>query len=406
MKLPSSFEISNFIRFNLFNPDFFKDYIYSIINDREKIKKAVWTAVLLRFVWFFFVGHGDLGTYKYWMLFLKDLPLFSSYDIPSSAEFDVLPLTVIMLKTITSIIEVIPDGLNIPGFAHTGVRFANILIEAGCIYLLHRELKNSFITFFLLFNPASILDGYLWGQMDVTYTLLFVLSLVYFLGCKPILSGLFLGLSIAFKTQTLLFLPLFGLIVLIRKKNWPSFFKLVSIAFIVTAGLYLPFMLAGKNFWAPVMVNFTAYGRYDFVSVNALNIWWGLFARYEERFPGNHELVLGMLSRRHFALICFAIAYSAILIKTLRAKLDDESIYRLFAILCFSYFMLLPEMHERYLYPFFIFYVFILKKDKSWYVLFWLVNAFYAFNLLYGGWLSWSKLRTIPFFNISIVNTE
>ncbi|WP_256011599.1 glycosyltransferase 87 family protein [Desertivirga xinjiangensis] len=403
MKLPSSLEISNFIRFNLFNPFFYKDKISSAVDNPEQFKKAIWIAVLLRFMWFFFIGHSDLEIYKYWMIFLKDLPIFSSYNIPTYAEFDVLPLTAIILKIVTSIIELIPNGINIPGFAYTGIRFANLLIEAGCIYLLHKELKNPFITFFLLFNPASILDGYLWGQMDVTYTLLFVLSLVYFLGRKPLLSGLFIGLSIAFKTQTLLFLPLFGLIILIRKENWASFFRLVSVALIITSTLYLPFMLGGKEFWAPVMVSFTAYGRYDFISVNALNIWWGMFAQYDLQFPDNHALVFGLISRRHFALSCFAVVYSLILIKTLKIKLNNENIFRLFSILCFSYFMLLPEMHERYLYPFFIFYVFVLRKDKTWYVLFWLVNAFYAFNLLYGGWLAWSGLRTITFFNISIV---
>src|SRR5690606_33174205 len=153
----------------------------------------------------------------------------------------------------------------------------------------HKELKNPLVTFFLLFNPASILDGYLWGQMDVTYTFLFLLALIYFLNNKNILSGLFLGLSLAFKTQTLLFMPLFGLIALLKKENWKAFFQLVFISLAGTAVLYLPFMIKSNDFWAPVKVSITAYGRYDFISVNALNIWWGLFAQFNVLFPDNHE---------------------------------------------------------------------------------------------------------------------
>src|SRR5690606_15319946 len=124
------------------------------------------------------------------------------------------------------------------------------------------------------FNPASIIDGYLWGQMDVSYTLLFLLSLIYFLNKKNSLSGIFLGLSLAFKTQTLLFIPLFGLIVLLKKESWKAFFQLVFTSIAVTIALYLPFMIKSNDFWAPIKVSVTAYGRYDFISVNAFNIWW------------------------------------------------------------------------------------------------------------------------------------
>jgi len=161
MKRLSLTRIYYFFQLHFFNAKYTHEYILTRFSSTSLLKKTIFTAVILRLLWFFFIGHGDLGTYKYWMLFLKDIPLFESYNIPlHPSHFDILPLTVIILQAISSFINIFPEGMAIPGFAQTGVRLTNLVIELFCIFLIHKELKKPLVTFFLIFNPASIIAGY------------------------------------------------------------------------------------------------------------------------------------------------------------------------------------------------------------------------------------------------------
>ena len=67
----------------------------------------------------------------------------------------------------------------------------------------------------MLISPVTLLNAYGWGQIDIIYAILIFCSLYALIDKKIYWSAFYLGLSLSLKSQTLLFLPLFGLLLIV-----------------------------------------------------------------------------------------------------------------------------------------------------------------------------------------------
>jgi hypothetical protein len=113
-------------------------------------------------------------------------------------------------------------------------------------------------------------------------------------------------------------------------------------------------------------------------------------------FPANQILVFGLISRKWLAYGLFTIIYTWLLILLAKNK-SPEQIFRIFAFFCFSYFMFLPEMHERYLFPFFIFSAYLCSFNFKEFKYLLIVSILHSLNLLWG-WGEQKYIKTqIPF---------
>jgi hypothetical protein len=64
--------------------------------------------------------------------------------------------------------------------------------------------------------------------------------------------------------------------------------------------------------------------------------------------------------------------------------------------------MFLPEMHERYLFPYFIFSIFLLIKDRTEWKFYVALSVIHVFNLFWAWILIW-KLPGFYMFEVSII---
>jgi hypothetical protein len=131
----------------------------------------------------------------------------------------------------------------------------------------------------------------------------------------------------------------------------------------------------------------SAAGRYNFISVNAFNFYWAIWADFglkmQLKFPSNDALVFGLISRKILAYSLFSIVFAWILVQIAKHRQQEMKIMALLSLYCFSYFMLLPEMHERYLFPMFIFSAYLLSVDSKEWPYFLMISLLHAINLFW-----------------------
>jgi dolichyl-phosphate-mannose-protein mannosyltransferase len=260
--------------------------------------------------------------------------------------------------------------------------------------------------FLLVLNPVILLNAYFWGQVDLLFGGILLMAVVTLIQNKYVYSAIFAGLALSMKSQMLLFIPLFGMIYLLKGDN-RKIWRIKSLGILAGVAAFIipsiPFFFH-QNPMISFEPHYTASGRYPYIAMNAMNVWWAIFADYSLKaqllFPSGETEVLGLISRKSFAFLCFAPIYGIILFWCVkfRKSLSPEFIIKMFALLSISYFMWLPEMHERYSFPFFIFapaIVLVFKKEWLFYLAF---TAIHLFNLVWA-WGEQTHFTQEWFFN-------
>ncbi len=218
------------------------------------------------------------------------------------------------------------------------------LATATVIYFFVRKQSSFKValvsTALYAFNPATIYNTAVWGQLDAVYTFFLVLSLVLALKSKPIPSAVVFALGLLTKPQGIALLPLVAF--LIYKKNGLKNLLISVAAFAATIILVvLPFEGVGNPFTFLVKVYSAGYTYYNYTSVNAFNLW-GLFALW---MKDGYLFYVGWI-------LFGAIAVFSLYFVHKRFKISGDMI-AIFAafMLFFAFFMLPTRIHERYLFP-------------------------------------------------------
>lgn len=356
-------------------------------NNNRNFRLAIFIALAARLVLFASDGHNhDFDFFEYWAERMVDHGFTNIYQIQADRfECDYPPLYLYIIAFTGHLFNM--AGLEIHSHLFSSVlKFITLLAEAGFIFYAWRLTKNRLFIVALLLNPITLINAYAWGQIDLLYTALLFCSIIHALRSEIYASAVFLGLSLALKTQTLLFMPL--MLVFLLKAKASHLKRLLGAALVLFIYLLpnLPFIIGAPDPMDSFTPHLTASGRYDYISVNAFNIWWALWADYKFKvqllFPPNNELVFGLITRKSFALIISGIIYLAVLAASWR-KLRMEQQIALISFFCLSFFMFLPEMHERYLFPFFIFSCFLLSAYRSEWKFFTILAFLHAFNLIW-----------------------
>jgi|GEM_PF-856676 len=250
-------------------------------------------------------------------------------------------------------------------------------------------------------NPALLLDGPVWGQIDLFPALLAVLAVAGLIKRSRLTlwSPTFLVAALLCKFQMVAILPIYAGLALYR---WKWFAK--GIPFAVAAGvlIVLPWFMFDS---VPALLQ-NAYIKnmsiYPYATFNAANLWMIVVGNM---VPDNRLLFQGtkvateswqfFLTAKGFGMTAFSLLSVWIMWKSWKERKGLDT-WKLATLIMCAFFILLPGMHERYLLPAVPFAMLAWATDVRKGFLFLTVVILCTFNIMQingftGSWL-WEPL--------------
>ena len=204
----------------------------------------------------------------------------------------------------------------------------------------------------IVLNPAYILVGPIWGQVDSILALFCFLAVYYTAEKKYTRSYFLFAIAVLIKPQALFFTPvlIYGIIDFVRSDDYTKE-KLVKILLSgvgAVAFMFVTFMPFGSNPIEGISVILSQYtetlASYPYMTVNAFNIYGAIGKNWAGLTTGSS--IIG------YGVILLIVAYSAYVF--FKSK-SPAKYYLSSFILVFGMFMLAVKMHERYAFPGIIF---------------------------------------------------
>lgn len=212
------------------------------------------------------------------------------------------------------------------------------------------EWKRHALAGFIALNPALLLAGPVWGQVDLFPVVLAIAS-IYCMSRRrtAVFAPMLYVVSLLAKFQMILFLPIFGGLFL---KHWRYSWRELWPIIPAVALVLLPYALGGNliNMLSRAYVQTT--GQYPYATFNAANLWYlwaGNVAPDNVPVMGISENGLGFLFKPSImGKVLFVLVSVFTLVKTLLSK-NVRTIWGLAFLNAIAFFTVLPGMHERYL---------------------------------------------------------
>jgi len=344
-----------------------------LLNKRWFLLFLFLVALLLRF---YFVPNpgfeADISFWKSWGLAPYDHGLVEGLTLTNNnypTPFGYL------LWTITSLYSIFANPHLFNEFwANTNLLFLTLMklpailadlgIGAGIIYIGKNAKKLGFPTLperlylFLavlyLFNPISLLDSAVWGQVDSLGVLLFLGSVILLLSKKPFLAGLLYMIALMTKLQNMIYGPLFFLFAW-QYLGRAGLIKALIGGSVGFFGLNIEFLLAGRM--NRVITSLTAnYDYFPYLSLNAYNLWW-IVAKGFGMQVSDKILAIGIVNAKTVGLLLFSSSY-ALATLTMLQKKNTNIVYTFFLGLIIAaggFFLFQTESHDRYAFPLIVF---------------------------------------------------
>ncbi len=274
------------------------------------------------------------------------------------------------------------------------LKLPGILADLGIAYLIYRifakekkERLGIFGAVLFLFNPVIWYNSSVWGQTDSIINFFALLSFFLLFEKKVFWAILALTTSFYIKASLFIFLPIF-LIVLVRQK-----YKLeqIVISLIVSALvvwiLSFPFSKGEVFGWLFGIYKDKVFSQQlQVVSANALNFWGAIFGVRDSAVEVSHDVLFGPLNYKIWGYILFSIFYAPALWLVYK-KQDIKSVVWSLVVASFSSFMLLTNMHERYLYPLFPYLTILAAVGSVDLLIYWLISFISLVNLYNFWWV-------------------
>ncbi len=305
----------------------------------------------------------DIDTFKGWAAALERCGFSQVYK--ENMFLDYPPGYLYVL----AVLEKLRQWLDLPAISRNFtllIKLPAILADMACgaalLWLGRRKLGGTralFLSAAYLFCPAILVNSAQWGQVDSVATAILLASVLLLYREWYIPSALLYGLSIACKPQMLIFAPLYLFFALKQRK----FLKLaLGVACAVGAVLLtaLPFTENWDFLWLLQRYQSTL-DYYNYYSVNAYNFW-ALIGWNWRGLPGGWQLQLLTFSAPVLAtLLCGGLVFFS------KRK---EALFVCPALLMSVMYLFGIKMHERYLYPVFLFllvaYLFLPNRRLLW----------------------------------------
>lgn len=236
------------------------------------------------------------------------------------------------------------------------LKLPSILSDLGIAYLIYKLLKNHkdeklgiLGAIIFLVNPVIWYNSAVWGQTDAIVNFFALLAFCLLLQKKITLSLVAFALSLYIKASLLIFAPIYLIVVLRQKYSVKQLIGSAVLTASVIGLLTLPFSREEPFGWLYWLYSEKVFGeQLHIITANAFNLWAAIAGIHERP----ETFLLGPLSYEIWGVILFTIAYLPTLYLIYKRQ-DTKSIIWALAISAFASFMLLTNMHDRYLYPLF-----------------------------------------------------
>lgn len=363
-----------------------------------KLKHILLIALIVRLVFVPFIAeHTDLTTNAIWGIYAREFGLRGYYDwlnFGNYARPEYPPLSTLLFLLIRIVwqgifsvlwfinvnLKAFPSGL-VSWFDNFGnlalLKLPGVLADIGIGVLIFNYTKSKKLAALYLFNPAVIYLSAVWGQTESFIALFALLGILLFLK-KNYFQG-FWCFFVSFLTKASM-LPAFPVIALQSLKAKMKKQQVIILIICLLAGAYfvgslftdhLPIWWLIRNYKDKFIV-----GPLNllFINLNAFNFW-GL------------TLGLGQIPDAPYRLTAWIISGVFFLVILNKFRQKSTNIFFALAMIFFAAFMFLPRMHERYLFPIFVFFPFILAKFPKLTRVFYLLSGVFLFNLYHGWWI-------------------
>ena len=344
-----------------------------LLNKRWFLLFLFLVALLIRFCFIPNPGfEADIAFWKSWGLAPYDHGLIDGLDLTNNNYPTPFGYLLWVITTVYSIFA--NPHLFTDFWANTNLLFLTLIklpailadlgIAAIIIYIGKNAKKLGFPTlpelFYLtlaalyLFNPVSILDSAVWGQVDSLGVFLFLGSVVLLLSKNPFLAGLLYMIALMTKLQNMIYGPLFFLFAW-QYLGRAGLIKALIGGTVGFFGLNIEFLLAGRM--NRVITSLTAnYDYFPYLSLNAYNLWW-IVAKGFGMQVSDKILAIGLVNAKTLGLLLFSSSY-ALAAFTMLQKKNTNIVYTFFLSLIIAaggFFLFQTQSHDRYAFPIIVF---------------------------------------------------
>mgnify|MGYP000114840107 CR=1 FL=1 len=230
-----------------------------------------------------------------------------------------------------------------------------ILADFGIAYLIYKFTNKQWASILWLINPVIWYNSSVWGQYDSVINFLALLSFYFLLKKKLVLSSLSLALSLYTKFSLVIFVPIWLIIALKQNYGFKRYALTILCSLFTVLLLSFPFSKDNPIEWLYYLYKDKVLTQQmQVITANAFNFW-SLLTGPELR---SHSLPFIGLTYQIWGYILFGVFYLLLLYRFFRLVFINHNsliinlVWSL-ALTAFSSFMLLTNMHERYLYPLF-----------------------------------------------------
>ncbi|MGD6889979.1 hypothetical protein [Bacillus mobilis] len=290
-------------------------------------------------------AHGDLVNYPPFFLALLGIygDILSFFNIHVEAAGVLIRIPSIVFEVVAIII-----------FAIVSKRIDNLIMRAALV------------TFFA-FSPAVIVDGTIWGQVDMLHSILMVGSILLLMS-QPTWSGAIYAIALLAKFQSIVIAPVFAMYflkVIFEKREGKQLTKFII-------GFCIPLLIFGLYFAAHgtfitmlKQAYLNAVGTFPTVTVFAMNIWY--YAIGTDPNTVDTIQISPYITLKTVGLILLSIASAlTCLYVFFHRHMNTAVLLKAATFISFAFFMLPTQMHERYAFPALVFVIFLLLYEMKW----------------------------------------
>lgn len=234
------------------------------------------------------------------------------------------------------------------------------------VWFVRDKFKKVFYFLILLFNVAYIYNTVMWAQVDAIYTFFGFAALIAALERKIIFSILLLFISLNFKLQAIVFIPVIGLILLPQIIIKEGFLKLTAsfvVCILLEVFILFPFIIHGRLHQIMHVIS-GSVGYYPYPAVGAFNVW-SIFLpsqNIESMQLITDDTKFGFISYKNIGFLLFSFTtFLAIfpLVKYLYKKYINkesekfslEKVFLITGLVALNFYFFNTQMHERYAHP-------------------------------------------------------
>lgn len=294
-------------------------------------------------------------------------------------------------------------NINIPAFPSVVISYLEtnlyqallklpaILADFGIAYLIYKWSGKKWAGIIWLINPVVWYNSSVWGQYDAVINFSALLSFYLLTKRKLLLSLILLALSFYIKASLLIFAPIWFIYALKSKFKLREYGLSVVVVGLIFVCLTLPFVDKGNSIeWLFNLYKDKVFTQQlHVITANAFNLWAAIAGIHER--PDTLPF-LG-LTYQAWSYILFGISYIPLL-ASIYKRSDPKNLAWTLALTAFASFVLLTNMHERYLYPLFPYLTILIGFNQIYRWLYWLVSGI-AFLNLYNFWF-------VPFISVFV----